>query len=117
MIIGREDLNNILSKYASENSAIQLALEKWNSYSLGEFDTRSGPKAADAFQAIANENELGCVVLALIFYELFTEFGEFPRKSLFTVGFFDRMESVAKGLGGVEKEVVDWFLTSFKHET
>ena len=69
-------LENLLKKHASNTPMIQDALVEWNSLASGEFDARSGPRAAELFQSVANESHDGCVILALIFYELFTEFGE-----------------------------------------
>jgi hypothetical protein len=116
MILGnkKERLTGLISKYSANNSEILEALAQWNGFASGEYDTRSGPKAAETFQKIANKNQDGCIILALIFFELFMEFGEFPRKSLFEEGLHEQVENVLKTLKGEEKEVVDWFLRELR---
>lgn len=102
--------NHLLSKNSERNPDIKKALDEWNYFAAGEFDTRSGPKAAKLFQHVAKESDEGCVVLALVFYDLFQEFGGFPRKSLFDERLNGRVESVSTKLIDEEKEVVEWFL-------
>lgn len=106
----KEKLNQLILKNAANNPQLQQALNEWNSFTIGEYDTRSGPKAAEVFQKSAKEYQSGCVVLALIFYDLFLEFGEFPRKSLFEESLCGRFEHVSQMLEGEEKEVVNWFI-------
>lgn len=116
MILGgkKERLSELISKYSADNREILEALDQWNGFSSGKYDTRSGPKAAETFQQISNQNRDGCVILALIFFELFMEFGELPRKSLFVEGLYEQMENVSKTLKGEEREVVDWFLSELR---
>ncbi len=79
----KEQPNYLLLKYSENNPQLRKVVGEWNGIATGEFDTRSGPKAAEIFQAVATESDEGCIVLALIFYELFQEYGEFPRQSIF----------------------------------
>lgn len=105
-----EQMSKLLLRYSEDNPHLRMVLDEWNGFAVGEYDTRSGPKAAELFQDIAKESDDGCIILALVFYDLFQEFGEFPRKSLFDEDLYERVESVLATLTGEEKEFVDWFL-------
>jgi len=108
--ISDEKLNILLLKHSDGNEHLRKTVNLWIDYSSNEIDIRSGPKAVDLFQDFAIKSSEGCIVLALIFFELFFEFGEFPRKSIIDEKLIEKFYDVSNTLTEDEKEVVDWFL-------